>query len=285
MGCRGTSEGKGARGGVLRQSSALQSGVEYGILLVASNLFGTVDWYCPGNYRSTIIDCAAALRLNPKNIKAYYRSSLSLLTLDKFAEALDACSRGLAIEPTNTALSNLNIKIMNRQKALEAVQQKKQESERRSQQEKIMLVTALRARNIRTRTNAQVPDTEDAHIHLAPDPISATSTLMFPVVLLYPLHLQSDFIKAFPENDTVTQHLEYIFPAPWDEHHAYRISNVEYYIETASGGLLKVGKNVMLGKVLGSSGVEIVNGIVKINIVLKSRAREWIEDLRAKKGK
>ena len=108
---------------------------------------------------------------------------------------------------------------------------------------------------------------------------------MFPVVLLYPLHLQSDFIKAFSEMDTVLNHLEYIFPLPWDERHEYTLESVEFYMETGSGGLIKVGKKVSLGKVLGSPGVEIVDGVVRINVLLKSGAAGWIEEMKIRKGK
>lgn len=148
-----------------------------------------------------------------------------------------------------------------------------------------MLFTALRARNIRVRTNAQLPDMEDAVVHLSPDPLSPTSTLMFPVVLLYPLDLQSDFVKAFPETDTVSQHLAYIFPLPWDTVQTYTLQTVEHYMETGSGGLVKVGQSVTLGKVLGSGGVEVVDGIVRINLLPKSRAKGWIEEMKARKRK
>ncbi len=148
-----------------------------------------------------------------------------------------------------------------------------------------MLNTALRARNIRRRNTAQPPDLEDASIHLSPDPVAPTSTLMFPVVLLYPLHLQSDFVKAFPETDTVPNHLEYIFPLPWDERGEYTLGAVDFYMETGSGGLIKVGKKVSLGKMLGSPGVEIVDGVVRINVLLKARADGWIEEMKARKGK
>lgn len=215
-------------------------------------------------------------------MKAYYRSSLALLALDKIAEASDACSRGLTIDPSNFALSNLNTRITDRQVALAAVQKWKQEREQRAQKEKLMLNATLHARKIRTRATAQPPDVEDAAIHLSPDPLSPTSTLMFPTILLYPLHLQSDFIKAFSETDTVPQHLEYIFPLPWDEKHEYTVQNVEYYMETGSGGLIKAGKNVSLGKILGSGGVEVVDGIVRINVVLKSRAKAWIEEMKTR---
>ena len=38
--------------------------------------------------------------------------------------------------------------------------------------------------------------------------------------------------------------------------------------------LIKVGKKVSLGKVLGSPGVEIVDVVVRINVLLKTRAAE-----------
>ena len=196
---------------------------------------------------------------------------------------MDACTRGVNIDPSNAALRGFITKIEARQTSLKAIEQKKQEREQRAQKEMFMLSTALRARNIRTRTTAQPPDMEDASIHLSPDPIAPTSTLMFPVLLLYPLHLHSDFVKAFSETDTVSQHLEYIFPLPWDEQHEYTLNAVEYYMETGSGGLIKVGKKVSLGKVLGSPGVEIVDGIVRINVLLKARAAGWIEEMKARK--
>ena len=108
---------------------------------------------------------------------------------------------------------------------------------------------------------------------------------MFPVVLLYPLHLQSDFIKAFSETDTIPQHLEYILPLPFDAGQEYTLANVEYYTETASGGLVKMGRNVSLGKMLGRADVEIVDGVVRINVVPKSRAKGWIEEMKVKMKK
>jgi len=126
---------------------------------------------------------------------------------------------------------------------------------------------------------------EDASIHLSPDPISPKSTLVFPVILLYPLHAQSDFIKAFPEQDTIPQHLEYIFPLPWDTAHEYSIGSVEFYMETISGGLIKVGRNMSLLGILGGGKVEIVDGVVRANVLLKGKAGKWIEEVKARKGK
>ncbi|KAL6720284.1 HSP70/90 co-chaperone [Lecanora helva] len=237
------------------------------------------------NYRSTILDCAVALRLNPKNVKAYYRSASALLALDRLREAGDACTRGLTLDSENSALRTLEGKIQTRGKSLIATQRRRQEEAEQERKEKFMLATALRARKIRVRNTTQKPDLEDAVIHLAPDPLSPTSVLQFPVVLLYPLHAQSDFIKAFSELDTVTQHLEYIFPLPWDTRQEYAKGNTESYMETSSGGLVKVGRSVTLGAMLGSDGVEVVDGVVRINVVPKARSASWIKEMKARKGR
>ena len=236
------------------------------------------------NYRSCTLDCAATLRLNPRNMKAYYRSAQALLALDKLSEAEDACAHGLNAEPSNSALRSLKTKIETRRVALDGIAKRRRDREERDKKEEMVLMTALRARGIRTRSTEQPPDMEDAAIRLTPDPMSPTSTLTFPVVLLYPLHLQSDFIKAFSETDTLASHLEYILPLPWDESHEYTLKEVEGYMETSSGGLIKLGRNVSLLKILGGGKVEVVDGIVRINVIPKGRAAEWIEEVRKRKA-
>lgn len=157
--------------------------------------------------------------------------------------------------------------------------------EERARAEKAVLDAALRARGIRSRTTARAPDIEDAAVHLAPDPLAPTSTLVFPVVFLYPLHARSDFVKAFPETDTVPEHLGYMLPLPWDEGREYALGSVEFYMETDGGGLVRVGGKASLGKALGSPGVEVVDGVVRVYVLLKARAAGWIEEMKIRKGK
>lgn len=232
------------------------------------------------NYRSCTLDCAATLRLSSKNIKAYYRSAQTLLALDKVTEAEDACAHGLAIESSNTALKTLKTKISARRNVLDGIEKNRRERVERAKEEELVLKAALKARGIRTRSTEQPPEMEDAAIRLTPDPVSPKSTLTFPVVLLYPLHLQSDFIKAFSETDTLSSHLKYILPLPWDERKEYSMDKVEGYMETLNGGLIKVGKKVSLLKILSSGKVEIVDGMVRISVVPKARAEEWIEEVK-----
>lgn len=241
----------------------------------------------PENFRSTTLDCAATLRLNPSNVKAFYRSSLALLALDKLAEATDSCTRGLTLDPSNTAFNILHSKIQARTNALASESRVRAEKASRLLKEKQTLTAALLARGIETRTTASPPSLEDATIQLSPDPLSPASTLVFPLLILYPLDAQSDFIKAVPETDTLPLHLEYIFPLPWDIRGEYHVGNVEFYMETGKegGGLVKVGPRVSLLEVLGGGKVVVVDGVVRVNVLVKGKAGPWIEEVKARRGR
>ena len=92
------------------------------------------------NYRSCILDCASTIRLNDRNIKAWYRSASACLALDKLAEADDACTRGLEIEQNNTALKALLVKIQKRQEHLANVEKQRREREERKAAEAQTLI-------------------------------------------------------------------------------------------------------------------------------------------------
>ncbi|MCJ1355018.1 MAG: hypothetical protein MMC33_005009 [Icmadophila ericetorum] len=244
------------------------------------------------NYRSCNLDCQSALLLSPSNIKAHYRLAQAQLALKTLSSALAAAQSGLSLDPTNTLLKTLLQKIQFEISVQESLTTKRLAAEDLKRRQTEALRTAFSLRKIRTRTTAKPPDLEDANIRLVPDPLDPKlSTLTFPVLMLYPLHEQSDFIKAFGEEQMLQGHLEYLLPLPWDTKHEYTVKDVEVYAETgataagASGGLVKYGKKVPLLKLLSGSNVEVVDGIVKVNIVPKARAGEWIETVKKRMGK
>ncbi|KAE8837957.1 hypothetical protein PTNB73_04035 [Pyrenophora teres f. teres] len=236
------------------------------------------------NYRSCIQDCVAALKINPANVKAFYRSSTAGLALDKLEEATWACDRGLALDASNGPLKALKTKIDTRKQYVESVARARREREAKAASERATLKLALKSRNILTRSTEKPPDLEDAVVKLE-NSMDPSSTLTLPVILLYPMHSQSDFIKAFSEREKLHEHLDYIFPLPWDTAHEYTVENVEAYMETSSGGLIKVGKKMPLAKVLGSGKPEVVDGLVTISVIPKSQAAAWIEEFKKRKGK
>lgn len=223
--------------------------------------------------------------MNPRSVKAWYRAGSACLALDKIPEAFDACSSGLKFDEKNIALQNLLEKIEKRRDALNSLEKSRLAREQQRRNESGTLKLAFKARNIPARTTSSPPEMEDAAITLA-DPNDASSTLTFPVIFLYPLHAQSDFVKAVQESESLNQHLGYILPVPWDEKQAYaRAEDVECYMETIEAGLIKAGKNLSLLKILGSGKVEIVDGLIRIFVVPKARAGEWIEQFKKRRGK
>ncbi|KAH6607638.1 hypothetical protein Trco_003951 [Trichoderma cornu-damae] len=236
------------------------------------------------NYRSCWTDCAAAIRLNPRNVKAHYRSGKALLAVDRIEEADDVCARGLAMEPENKALRSVADGIVKRAGALGELRRKAAEREAKKKRRALLLKTAIAARGIRMRKTDQPPEMEDAKVALLPDEDDASSELAFPTVLLYPLHLESDFIKAFQETHTLEDHLAYVFPLPWDTDGSYTLAGVTCYVETKEGGLVKMGKKVPLLKVLSGGKVEVVDEVVKIFVLPTSKAEGWVREFKEKKA-
>lgn len=236
------------------------------------------------NYRSCWLDCAAALRLNPRNVKACYRSARALLAVDRIEEADDVCARGLALDESNAALRAVATDIVKRATEMDAKRKKDAERVAKEQRRAMLRKAALRARGIPTRATEQPPEMEDARLMLVPDEDDPRSALSFPTVLLYPQHLESDFIKGFVETQTLEEHLGYVFPLPWDREGVYSVAGVEAYVETREGGLLKMGKRVPLLKVLGTGKVEVVDEVVRIFVLPKDGAEAWVKKFKEQKA-
>ncbi len=178
----------------------------------------------------------------------------------------------------------LKAKVTARKAHVDSVERQRQEREAKAASVRATLKLALKSRNISTKSSGQTVDLEDAEIKLE-NPLDPSSTLSFPVLLLYPAHSHSDFVKAFSEMDTLDQHLDYIFPLPWDTENEYTLDKVDAYMETSAGGLIKVGKKMTLGKVLKSGKPEVVDGLVRVNVVPQNRAAGWIEEFKKRTGK
>lgn len=222
--------------------------------------------------------------LNPKNVKAWYRAASACLALDKIAEAQDACTSGLQFDASNAALQTLSAKVAARRDHLAALEQTRRARAEREASERATLSLALRQRNVVVKKTNSPPEMEDANISLN-DPNDADSELTFPVLFLYPLAGQTDFVKAVGEQESLSQHLEYILPVPWDEAQEYKLDDVECYMETTAGGLIKAGKKLGLIKLLGSGKLGIVDGLVRVFVVPKAKASEWIEQFKLRRGK
>ncbi|KAM0719309.1 hypothetical protein Q7P37_005214 [Cladosporium fusiforme] len=236
------------------------------------------------NYGSCNKDCASVLKMNPRNVKAWYRAASACLALDKLPEALDAAECGLRFDPNSKPLAALKERIEKRVQSVEELNRWRVERVEREAREKSNLKFAIRSRNILSRSTPNPPDMEDAKISLA-DVNDPKSVLSFPIIFLYPLEAQSDFIKACAEDETLGDHLEYVLPPPWDQQAEYTPEETECYMETVSGGLIKAGKKLILLKLLSGGKIEVTDELVKVNVVPKKKASIFIEEFKKRKGK
>lgn len=92
------------------------------------------------NYGSVLKDCSKAIALNPQSSKAYYRSALALVALERFDEAIDCCERC----KDNAAVKSAHDKAVKLKEAKERKERERQEKIRREQEEKGRLAAAFK---------------------------------------------------------------------------------------------------------------------------------------------
>lgn len=187
-----------------------------------------------GNYRRSLIDAHEALKLNKANIKAYFRGAKAALALESLQDAAQFCSLGLEQDPSNAELAKLRVVID--KKILKAAELEKQEAVAVAKAE--VLSSALVARGIRMgkpsykeHTAGRKPWQDDSKL------------LHWPVLLLYPEAMASDFIEDFCEVDSFSSHLDVIFgedtaPLPWDHRHDYTRDKVQLFYKASTGSAL-----------------------------------------------
>jgi tetratricopeptide (TPR) repeat protein len=237
------------------------------------------------NYGKVLNDCAMALKLNPKNLKAYYRSTRALYALDRVDEGIDCCVKGLEIDNENANLISELTKLKTKKENLAAMKLKREEKAAAMFQQERELSNALKSRGYKLET---IDDQPLVHPNAPSAKISLTATgLMFPVLFLYPEYNQSDFIAEFHETDTFFSHFQTMFadPAPWDVKCTYLPETIEWFFEEA-GKLVPVLRrvkalsapnqsapmkyvHVTLRDVLSDPAFVVTNGVCKFILLVR----------------
>lgn len=238
------------------------------------------------NFRQCITDCRAAIQLADSSSgggsdKAWFRAAKALLALDKVDEAVACIENAQRLSPTHPQVAALAGAIEARQAQVQRQEAARRERARTQKRAADALAIALRARNIVTRTTAAPPELpDDIRIHFEGDDCLPDRQLLFPVLLVYPLHLQTDMIAAVPETSTIGEQLAHVLaePQPWDgpPREFTAPSAVDCYMESAAGGLLKVGRRVSLLELLAGGKVEVVDGLVRLLVVPRARSAEFV---------
>ncbi|KAG0699875.1 40S ribosomal protein S7 [Suillus ampliporus] len=242
------------------------------------------------NYGSVLRDCSKALTLNTKSSKAYYRSAVALLALDRIEESLDCCERCLEYDPENSGVRSVRDHSAAAKAEKDRKENEKQERIYNEQRERKLLQVAFKERHLFTVHNPKGSSENPYEPHFDPEDPERT-TLIIPAFFLYPQYATSDVIAHFVEDTTFSAHISQMFPpqapAPvWDKAGQYIANTLVVYAMTRRKRLLKVGKKMSLRDVCNAAkakegepddGLELKDGCLTFVVVPKGEVEQnWL---------
>lgn len=233
------------------------------------------------NYRKCINDCNECLQRQPKNIKAMYRIAKAFSAIRKLDEAQKWLEKAVSVDDKNNAVNNMLESVKNqikKSKEKEARDLKLKEAKKLEEQ---TLNSALKIRgivNIKLVTPAETPDGSKVHLETTND---IQSQLIIPAMVLYPTTDEFDFVSQVSELTTPIELAEVVMNRPDNyfkdgKHSGFRPKNLSAFLETTSGGLIKVGKKVPFGKAMVQANAPLFDGILRVYFVPKEDKDGWI---------
>ncbi|VVT49883.1 uncharacterized protein SAPINGB_P002491 [Magnusiomyces paraingens] len=248
------------------------------------------------NYRQCINDCKIVLtQFEPAHEKSLFRAGKAYLGVDRADEGMQLLQYGVEVVPDSKTLPGLLQTLTTRHNTKLELERKRREAEELKQTKKRNLEASIAAhkftllKSANTEDDSSSPLPSDVRIHLEDD-LNPASTLIVPVMFLYPVDMQSDIIQqADVDSTTINEYLQQLFGdelPPWvceDNKNVSDYSNIktlEVYAQTDSGGLVKVGKASTLAKVfsLEKPVVPIIDSVPRLYVVPKNKAKEWLSN-------
>lgn len=235
------------------------------------------------NYRRCIDDCKKALLIDENNVKACYRAGRAFFAVDRLEEAKQILQFGLTKDSENAPMKDLLKKIEDKEKQIKAAIEKKEREAELKRKEQLTLASAITLRNIEIiRSSKPAELLDDAKIRLE-DPLDYESQLIMPAMILYPVTDEFDFVAEVSELSTPAEILEIVLnrPQEWFEdprHKGFSVKSLECYMETTSGGLVKVGKKAPINNALMAETAKapLFDNGLRLFVVPKTESAKWL---------
>lgn len=236
------------------------------------------------NYRRCIEDCKLVLKLDAHNVKACYRAGKAFFLVDRFEEARGILEYGLSIDKDNAAINDTLAQISAKEAALLAAKQLKERAEKEKEMKHTILSNAIQLRHIETvRSSRPVELLEGAKIRLE-DEVDHELQLIFPAMVLYPTTDEFDYVAEVSELLTPNDILDIVLARPdaWfaeEKHRAFAGRKVDCYMETVSGGLVKVGRKMAVNQALMSDKLKapLFDNGLRMYVVPKVDSEKWLK--------
>lgn len=235
------------------------------------------------NYRRCIEDCKKVLLIDEKNVKACYRAGKAFFAVERYDESTQILQFGLTIDPENKPLKDTLKQVENKVAQIQQVKERKEREAQEIKDRQLFLENAIKLRNIKSiKSSRPAALLENAKIRLE-DPTDYESQLLLPAMVLYPTTDEFDFVAEISELTTPAEILQLVLDRPqsWFEdpkHKNFSIKTLECYMETISGGLVKVGKKVAVNTVLMSETAKapLFDSGLRLYVVPKVDSAEWL---------
>ncbi|KAM3126334.1 hypothetical protein CJJ07_005558 [Candidozyma auris] len=236
------------------------------------------------NYRMCIEDCKKALLIDENNVKACYRAGRAFFAVNRYQEAKEILRYGLTKDPENQPMKDTFKNIEEKEQQVKAAIERKEEKAARKKEEERTLDKAIELRRIKILKSPRPPALlEDTKMKLE-DPLDMESQLILPAMILYPTTDEFDFVAEVSESSAPIDVLTLLMdrPAEWfddPKHENFSVKNLECYMETLSGGLIKVGKKSPIANAIMADGAKapLFDNGLRLYVVPKQESSEWIK--------
>ncbi|XP_011310872.1 tetratricopeptide repeat protein 4 [Fopius arisanus] len=192
------------------------------------------------NYRSCLNDCKMALKLQTNYPKALSRAAMCCYLTKNFEDCIELCNIYLTEHEFNSELSKILKNATLERKKQQREMRLKEMKEKKEEKEEDTLIEAIKQRGINIdlsngHKSYELKDLEPQIPQLAQHRVKLDKRqrLIWPVMILYPETMQTDFIQSFHEDTPFMDQLEEIFevPPPWDIGQRYIVPNLNVYFE------------------------------------------------------
>ncbi|XP_018565306.1 tetratricopeptide repeat protein 4 [Anoplophora glabripennis] len=234
------------------------------------------------NYRSSLMDCESALKINPDYDKALSRAANCCFHLKQYIKAVDYCDKILEKQKDNKEILELRQNSINAAKLKERDDRKNEAAAKRKAKEEEDIIKEIinRGYNIEGRTKAHIsieklepcfPELMHNRVFLDP-----SSTLVWPVVFVYPEYKIMDYIQQFSEKQTFSEHLALVFESfpDWDEDKKYIPGNINIYFETPRKKIISIDVNKTLSDALKTRDYIIRGGTPSFIVMVRESPAE-----------
>lgn len=227
------------------------------------------------NYRSSLIDCRAALALSPTHLKAITRAAQCEAKLNRFSEAAQWCDRGLEVEK-NEQLTEMRAEYSAKAKQVERDERKRAAKEKKKKEETAALLDAVKKRGVEVNGGLSMEMLEPLHPAAVQRRVRLEDgKLVWPVLFLYPEKGETDFIEEFREEEQFLQHLEVMLGEGverpgWDLEARFTPDNVHLYFENKSQELVKVNHASTLAEAVCKRGFLLKGGTPAFIVLVKN---------------